>query len=127
MISRRLCRRLFHQSRERGGLGNGEIGQDLAIHLDARFRQPVDKSAVGDAVEAAGGIDALDPEGAEIPLLLLAADIGVLERTVDGRVGAGDRVLAAAIKALGLLEDLLAAGVTGYGAGERDMVFLPQP
>ena len=64
--------------------------------------EPADKSAVGEAIVAAGRVDALDPEGAEIPLLLLAADVIVLQRAVDGGVGRRDRVLAAAIEAFGL-------------------------
>src|ERR1700712_4066696 len=114
---RQVCRGLIHQSLEGAGLVRGEIGEDLAVDLDARLGEPADKSAVGDAVFAAAGIDALDPKRAEVTLLLLAADVVVLQRAIDGGVGRRDRVLAAAVKALGGLEDLLAAGVTGDGTG----------
>src|SRR5215831_15418364 len=104
---------LIHQSLEGFGLTRGEIGEDLAVDLDARFGEPADKSAVGDPMFAAAGIDPLDPERAEVPLLLLAADVVVLQRAIRRGIRRGDRVLAAAVEALDGLEDLLAAGVAG--------------
>src|SRR5258706_14160674 len=68
---------------------------------------------------AHGGVDALDPQGAEVTLLLLAADVIVLQRLINRGIGRGDVVLAAAAHALGLLEDLLAAGVGRSGKGGR--------
>ncbi len=47
------ARRLIHQSLEGGGLVDGQIGQDLAVDLDAGAGEPADKSAVGQAVLAA--------------------------------------------------------------------------
>ncbi len=81
---------------------DGEVGKHLAVDLDPGLREPADKSAVGQTVLAAAGIDALDPERAEIALLLLAADIGVLqiERSYRGIQPWPDAVLAAAIEAL---------------------------
>src|ERR1700722_8479253 len=108
---------LIHQSLERGGLMDGEVRENLAVDLDSGAGEPADKSAIGQAMLAHGGVDALDPEGAEIPLALLAADIIVLQRLVGRGIGRGDVVLAAAAHALGLLEDLLAAGMAGYGTG----------
>src|ERR1700757_4665157 len=112
---RRAC--LIHQSLEGGGLVNGEVGKHLAVDLNTGAGEPADKSAIGHAVLAAGCVDALDPERAEIAFALLAADVVVLQRLVDRGIGRGDVVLAAAAHALGLLEDLLAAGMAGYGTG----------
>src|SRR5436190_20879272 len=100
---------LIHQSLERGGLVDGEVGEHLAVDLDAGLREPAHKSAVGEPMLAHGGVDALDPKRPEIPLLELAPDVVVLQRTVDGRIGGRDVVLAAAVEAFGLLEDFLAA------------------
>src|SRR5271155_3980024 len=96
---------------------HGEVGQDFPVDLDAGLSEAADKSAVGQVIETASRIDPLDPESAEIPLLLLAADVVVLQRAVDGRIGRRDRVLAAAVEAFGLLEDALAAGVGRNGTG----------
>src|ERR1017187_2949299 len=98
-------------------LADGQLGQHFAVDVNAGGQKAADKSAVGQTVLANRCIDALDPKGAEIALSELAADIGVLHRTVDGGVGRRDIVLAAAIKAFGLLEDALPAKARGYGAG----------
>src|ERR1700679_1180569 len=113
----RLCASLIHQSLEGGGLVNGQIRKLLAVDLDAGLGEPADKSAVGESVLAAAGVDALDPQSAEIALLELAADIVVLHRPVGRGIGRRDIVLAAAVEALDLLEDFLAAGMAGDGAG----------
>src|SRR3954469_8345483 len=113
-------RRLIHQSLERSGLVDRQIGQDLAVHNDPGAGEPGDKSAVGQAMLAHGGADALDPEGAEVTLALFAADIVVLQRLIGCGIGRGDVVLAATAHAFGLLEDLLSAGGGGgwtRGAG----------
>src|ERR1700679_2745046 len=73
---------LIHQSLEGLGLVHGEVGQDFPVDLDAGLSEAADKSAVGQVVEATGGVDPLDPESAEIPLLLFAADIVVLKGAV---------------------------------------------
>ncbi len=62
---------------------------------------------------AHGGIDALDPERAEIALLDATVARCVLHRAVDGGLCGPDRVLAAAAEALGCVENLLVLGVGG--------------
>jgi hypothetical protein len=86
-----------------------DIGQDFPVDLDAGRGEAADKSAIGQAVLADRSVYALNPKSAEIPLSQLPPDIGVLHRTVDRGIGRGDVVLAAAIEALGLLENALAA------------------
>jgi len=97
---------------------DGEVGQHLAVDLDTGAGEPADKSAIGHAMLAAGRVDALDPERAEVTLALLAADIIMLQRFIDRGIGRGDVVLAAAAEALGLLQDFVAAGAAGYWRGE---------
>ena len=63
---------------------------------------------------AHGGIDALNPERAEIALFGAAITIGILARLFYGLAGDADRVLAAAILAFGLLQNCLMTGVGGY-------------
>src|SRR5436305_14056953 len=57
----------------------GDIGEHLAVELDACSLQSVDEVAVGQAVQAGGGADADDPDGAELALLLLASGVGELQ------------------------------------------------
>ena len=61
-----LC--LLDQHLEGFGLMHREIGQHLAVDLNTGLAEPVDKSAVGQPVLAAGGVDALDPERTEVSL-----------------------------------------------------------
>ena len=63
-----------------------------------------------------GGVDALDPERAEGPLLALAVAEGVLAGLFDRGLGGADRVLAAAVITLGGLVDFLVLGVGGHTA-----------
>src|SRR5581483_5663439 len=107
---------LIDQGLEGGSVLHGDIGQHLAVHGNARKREAVDKSAVGQPVLAHGGVDALDPQGTEGALAPLAVAIGVLHRLFDRLLGDPDRVLAAAVVALGLLQDLLVLGVGGDAA-----------
>src|SRR5581483_962219 len=101
---------------ERCGLVDGEIGQHLAVDDDAGLGEPVDKSAVGQAEGTDGGVEALDPERAEGALLALAVAERILAGLLDRLLGGADGVLAAAVIALGGLEDFLVLGVGGHTA-----------
>jgi hypothetical protein len=70
-----------------GGVLDGDVGEDLAIKLDASLFQSVDELRVAGAVGLGGGRDADDPQGAELALLLLAAGVGELEAALDGFLG----------------------------------------
>src|SRR5690606_4047162 len=88
----------------------------LAIDLDARLVQAVDEAAIGQAVLAGSRVDALDPQGAEIALAVLAVAVGVLQRLFDRLLGDADGVLATTVKALGGLQDLLVLDVAATAA-----------
>src|SRR5690348_8701013 len=94
---------LFDERRECSRFTDRKLRQDLPIDNDPGLAEAVDKSAIGQAVLADGGIDALDPESAEGALLVLAVAIGVLRRTIDRGLGGADRILATAVEALGAL------------------------
>ena len=51
-----------------------QIGEDLAVELNSGFLEAADEPAVADAVVNATGIDAHDPQRAELTLLLAASD-----------------------------------------------------
>src|SRR5690606_17305572 len=98
--------RLLGQRGKTRRVVHGDVGQHLAVEGDAGLRQAVHEAAVAQAVDAGRGVDAGDPQRAEIPLLLLAADVGVLQGLGDGLLGnAADRAACVAV-ALGLVEDL---------------------
>src|SRR3954447_7342898 len=69
------CRRLaggLGKSAERLGIAHGDVGQDLAVELDAGQLQAVHERAVGEVVLARGGVDARDPQAAEVALAVAA-------------------------------------------------------
>ena len=60
---------------------------------------------------ADGSVETLDPESAEGALLVLAVAVGILHALLDRLLGDADGVLAAAVKTLGGLKNLLVLGV----------------
>jgi len=94
--TQRLARR-FHQSLEGLRLPDGEIGKHLAIHLNTRKREAVDKSPIGQAMFAHTGIDALNPQGAELALALAPVAIGVQHRAFDRLHGGAEHIFAPAV------------------------------
>src|SRR5262245_3679102 len=107
---------LLAQRLEPRGILDGKVGQHLAVDGNAGLVEAVDKAPVGHAVLAHRGIDALDPQGTEGPLLALAVAVAVLQRLFDRLFGNPNGVLAAAIVALGLLQGLLVLGMGGDAA-----------
>src|SRR3974390_949062 len=84
----KLCRcqrrlGLLGQALKSGGIVDGEIGEDLAVELDAGFLQAVDEAVVADAVQLGGGADADDPQGTVLALALFASGVSKLEAALD--------------------------------------------
>src|SRR5688500_2720252 len=67
---------------ERARIGDGELGEDLAIDLDARPGHRADQLAVRRAVDARARVDADDPQPTHVPLLVLATAVRVHPRAV---------------------------------------------
>ena len=94
----------------------GDVGEHLAVDLDAGLLQPVDQTAVGQTVVTRGGVDTGDPERAEFALFLTTVTIGVLAGLDDRLLGDPEDFASGAIIALGLFEDLLVPRVGGDAA-----------
>jgi hypothetical protein len=75
------------QLREGAGVADREVGEDLAVNLDARLAQALNESVVGDAVGPGSGVDPLDPELAELALAGPAVAVCVAERMADLLLG----------------------------------------
>src|SRR5699024_6746871 len=56
------------QCGEGSGVGDSQLGQDLAVDLDLGQLQALDQAVVGHVVLASSGVDALDPQLAELTL-----------------------------------------------------------
>src|SRR5262249_29335741 len=90
---------------ERLRIGGGEIRQVLAVDLDARLVEAVHQLAVGERVLAGSGVDARDPQAAELALALLAVAVRVDPGALDGLAGHPEQPAARSVVALGLLQD----------------------
>ena len=77
---------------ERRRIADRDLGEHLAVELDVRLAELADQLAVADAERARGGVDALDPQRAEVALALLARPVHVQPRVLHRLVG--DRVAA---------------------------------
>src|SRR5919112_4261867 len=63
------------KSAERLGVAHGDVGQHLAVELDAGQLEAVDERAVAQAILARGGVDAHDPQAAEVALAVAAVAV----------------------------------------------------
>src|SRR5690625_3571038 len=105
--------RLFGQRGKPGGVVHGDVRQHLAVQGDAGLGEAVHEAAVAHAVDPGRGVDAGDPQRAEIALLLLAVDVGVLLGLDDRLVGNAEHLAARVVVTLGLAQDLLVAATCG--------------
>src|ERR1051326_3691991 len=101
---------------ERRLVHHREIGEHLAGDVDLRLLQPRHEARVGHAELAHRGVDARDPERADLALLLPAIAVGVLPRLHQRLLGDAVDVLPAAAEPLRLLEDFLVARTRRYAS-----------
>src|SRR5580704_1767459 len=76
-----------HERGECGGVFHRDVREDFAVEGDTGGFQAVDQLAVGQAVVACGGADALDPELAILALLDAAVALGVAIGAIGGFLG----------------------------------------
>src|SRR5215208_7909678 len=94
-----------------------DVGEHLAVDLDAGLVEAVDELRVAHALAPRRRVDADDPKAPEVALSVAPIAVGVLTGPHDLLVGEPvARVLAPPV-ALGLLEDLLLAPLAGDGVG----------
>src|SRR5260370_42062107 len=80
---------------ERGRLARGQIPHHLAVDSAARALEAVHELGIGEPRRARARVDALDPEGAEIPLLGAAVAVGVAQPLLDLLDGDPEGILGA--------------------------------
>ena len=83
-------RRAILERAERVPVTNGEVGEHLAVDLDLGCLQPGDEPGVGDVVLTARGVDAHDPELAELTLARTTVAVRVVAGVHDLLVGLAD-------------------------------------
>src|SRR3954453_24238819 len=92
------------ESPEGLGVADGDVGQDLAVELHAGLLEAVHEGPVAHAVLAGGGVDAGDPQAAEVALAVAAVPVAVLVGLEDGFLGPLVVRVGLAAVALGQLE-----------------------
>src|SRR6478672_7492477 len=90
---------------ERGDVVDGQVGEDLAVDLDARQVQALDEAVVGQALGASRSVDALDPQLAEVALVLAPVVVAVDQRVGDLLLRLAVEARALAPVTAGALED----------------------
>ena len=94
---------------KRLGIVHGKVGENLTVETDILLGEFAHELGIGDPVLTRGGIDPLDPEGAEVALLGLAVAIGVSQTFLISVLRYGPDVLSGEEISAGSLENLLAA------------------
>ena len=105
--------RLVSQRLEGFRFMHRDISEHLAINLNASLGQAVNEAGIGEIQLAARGVNALNPERAEIALADAAVAISVLASLFHRLIGDAESVFAAAVIAFGFADDFLVAGVGG--------------
>ncbi len=90
-------------------IGDGQVSENLAVHVDVSLGKLVNELAIADAEFTNSSVQASDPQRAEITLLVAAVCIGILTSVGNGVNSKAKVRLAAAIVTLGGLEDFFAA------------------
>src|SRR3954465_4209550 len=125
-LGRRGLSGALGKSAEGLGIAHGDVGQHLAVQLDTRQLQAVDERRVRHPLGARGGVDAGDPEPAEVTLAVATVAVRIGVRLEHRFLGALVRGVGLAAEALRPLEDLAAllARVDGtLDAGHRPFPF----
>ena len=96
------------------GVIDSEVSKNLAVDLDATLVQQTHQLRVAQTLEAGSSVDTLDPESAEVALLVTAVTEGVGETLLPSVLGNGPYVLAGTEVTASEFEDALTLCSGGY-------------
>ena len=105
---------LLDDGLEGSGVVHSEVGQHFAVKLDVVLVKIAHKDGVRDTVDAATGIDTVDPQRTEFALLVLSVAVGVGLTFLPLVLGDGPYVFTSAPITFGAVEDFLSAGSGGH-------------
>ena len=88
---------------------HGEVGKHLAVEFDVVLVKFAHKDGVRNTVDAATGVDTVDPQRAELALLVLTVTVSVGLAFLPFVLGNGPYVFTSAPITLGAVEDFLSA------------------
>ena len=101
---------LLYYGSESCGVVEGEVGEDFAVDLDSALVDETHELGVAQVVQTCCGVDTLDPEGAEVALVVLAVAVSVGKTFFPGVLCNCPYITAAAEVASCEFEDFLATG-----------------
>lgn len=105
--------RLGNDGGEGCGIGDREIREDLAVSFDSGSFQAFNETRISHILVAAGGVNTLRPQTAELTFALLPVPIFIRQRFSDGVLGVTEEFRAETAETLGTEQRPLAAGATG--------------
>ena len=105
---------LCYDGLESLGVVDSEVSEHLAVDLDACLVETTHELAVAHTFEASSCVDTLNPESAEIALLVTTVTEGIGKTLFPSILGNGPHVLAGTIVTAGELKDSLALSARCY-------------
>src|SRR5579884_1966762 len=103
---------LLHKLGKRRGVADRQIGQNLAVQLDAGAPQALYEAIVGDSIKPCGRADALDPEPTELAFPRAPVAKRIPQRALAGFLGGAVELALGQKEAFGVLEVFLAPRAT---------------
>lgn len=87
------------------GVIDSKVSKNLAVDLDATLVQQTHQLRVAQTLEAGSSVDTLDPESAEVALLVTAVTVSVCETLLPSVLRNCPNILSCTIVTLGQLKD----------------------
>lgn len=103
--------RLGHQSLEGFGFAYSDVGQNFTVEFNTSLFEAIHELRVAQTIFTGTGVDALDPQAAELALFDAAVAIGILHAFFNGLHCGAESILAAAAVTLGSINNLAVTGV----------------
>mgnify|MGYP004670374001 FL=1 len=96
---------LSYDSLESLRIVNSEVSEDLAVDLDTSLVECTHKCRIGHVLETSSSVDTLDPQCAEVALLVTAVTVSVCETLLPSVLRNCPNILSCTIVTLGQLKD----------------------
>ena len=96
---------LVNNSLESSGIIDGEVSKNLAVDLNTGLVDKTHELAVAQILQTGGGIDALNPQSAEIALFILAVAISISKTLFPCILGNGPHIAAATVVTAGKFQN----------------------
>ena len=100
---------LFNNSLECGGIVQCKVGEDFAVDFDTCLVDEAHELGVRKILKTGCSVDTLDPQRAEVTLLVLAVTVGIGKTFFPSVLGYGPHVAAATEVSAGKFQNFLAA------------------